>query len=544
MTRDHDFDLLDEYLRALQAGEEPPRDRLLAERPELAPLLNCLDAIQSAADTTQEHAASPSAAQPASAIGEQGFERLEGFRILAELGRGGMGVVHRAMDDALGRVVAVKTVLTANLTSAQHLQRFRSEARTAARLRHPHIVPLHYVGESSGRPYLVMEYIEGESLAQRLAREGPLAPDEAARLIAQTARAVEYLHTEGVIHRDLKPSNILLGPSSHPYVSDFGLAKVLRDGADLTHTGALLGTPSYMAPELAAEGGRGACEASDIYGLGAILYECITGRPPHREESPLDTILQLLSVDPLPPRKRRRDIPAVLERICMRCLARDPKRRYPSAAALAEDLECYLRGETTEVRPPDPVSSLRAWSGREPALASRLIVLLIFSIVNAVNYSIGHVDRQFHDTMLAWMIVWAIGSLICGRLLRSPRFAAYAPWVWGVLDEGVLLGVLLGASGVGSALVVVYPMLIVGSAFWFRARFVSFMTTLSILSYGVLLAHYLSDTSALPRGIYGRPDRHIIFVVMLVVIGRAMAFLVRRIRLLRRYCQPQQNEAP
>jgi serine/threonine-protein kinase len=271
------------------------------------------------------------------------------YELLAELGRGGMGVVYRARQISLGREVALKMILRGQLASPADRDRFRAEAEAAARLDHPGIVPVYEVGEIHGRPYFTMKYIHGTTLAQRLA-DGPLPAREGAKVLAAVARAVHFAHTRGILHRDLKPSNILLDDLDVPHVMDFGLAKQQGEGESLTRTGAVLGTPAYMAPEQAA-GARGEVGPhSDVYSLGVVLYALLTGRPPFQAASPVDVVLLVLEQDPVPPRVLNPKADRDLEMIALRCLQKPIDLRYPSAAALAEDLEAYLNNESIAAR--------------------------------------------------------------------------------------------------------------------------------------------------------------------------------------------------
>lgn len=272
------------------------------------------------------------------------------YELLEVLGRGGMGVVYKARQKSLDRIVALKMIHGGDLASAADRARFRAEAESAARLAHPNIVPVYEVGIHEGTPYFSMKYVAGTTLAARLAK-GPVDPTVAARWLAPIARAIHYAHERGVLHRDLKPSNILLDEDGQPHVSDFGLAKRVGDNVQqLTRSGAILGTPSYMPPEQAA-GSRGQLgPASDVYGLGTILYHMLAGRPPFQAASPVDTVLMVLEQDPLPPRVLNAKADRELEMVALRCLQKPPELRYPSAAALADDLEAYLAGEPVSAR--------------------------------------------------------------------------------------------------------------------------------------------------------------------------------------------------
>ena len=265
------------------------------------------------------------------------------YELLEQLGHGGMGIVFKARQRSLGRIVALKMILATKLSSDEDKARFRAEAEAAARLDHPHIVPVYEVGEIDGQPYFTMKYVEGTTLAKRLA-EGPMRGHEAARLLLPICEAIDFAHQRGILHRDLKPSNILIDQHGRPYVTDFGLAKRLRAGSTLTRSGAILGTPSYMAPEQAA-GRRGQLgPATDVYSLGAVLYQTITGRPPFQSASPVDTLLEVLEMDPVPPHMLNARARGDLEMITMRCLQKPAELRYQTAAELGRDLQRFLAG--------------------------------------------------------------------------------------------------------------------------------------------------------------------------------------------------------
>ncbi len=298
----------------------------------------------------------------ASGAGE-GLPSVPGYEILAELGRGGMGVVYRAHEVALKRTVALKMVLAGGSTRADYRARFDREAEAAARLLHPHVVQIFARGEHAGRPYFVLEFVDGPSLA-RLLRGQPQPGPDAARLLLLLARAVHAAHQKGIIHRDLKPANVLLAPPADepalnsvygcPKIADFGVARLEQDGDRCTATGLVLGTPAYMAPEQATGKTDAIGPATDVYALGVILYELLTGRPPFKGETVLETLEQVRSHPPEPPSRMRPDVPAGLEAICLKCLQKEPGDRYPSAAGLADDLRRFLEGEAADGAIPRP----------------------------------------------------------------------------------------------------------------------------------------------------------------------------------------------
>ena len=266
------------------------------------------------------------------------------YEISGEIARGGMGVVFRARQVSLDRTVALKMILAGQLADDNDVKRFHTEAEAAANLDHPGIVPIFEVGQHEGQHYFSMGFVEGQSLSQRLT-EGPLPAQDAAELIRRVSEAIEYAHQHGVIHRDLKPANILLDSNINPRVTDFGLAKKIQGDSGLTGSGQIMGTPSYMPPEQAG-GTRGEVgPAADVYSLGATLYALTTGRPPFQAATPMDTVLQVLSDEPVSPRRLNAAIPRDLETICLKCLEKDPGKRYARAAALGEDLRRYLSGE-------------------------------------------------------------------------------------------------------------------------------------------------------------------------------------------------------
>lgn len=365
---DHDTqlaELLERLLSEAQSGKSPDVEAVIKQHPELAGELRELWATMQIAEnlaSLSQHDQDDATVIPGKNFGGGNLAGREfgDYELLEEIGRGGMGVVYKARQKSLDRIVALKMILRGDLASADDVSRFRTEAEAAAQLNHPHIVPVYEVGERDGRPYFSMQLIEGTTLAHRLA-DGPLPSRQAAELLAPICRAVAAAHRHGVLHRDLKPSNILIDHDGRTYVTDFGLAKRITPKSDdikpndpvlasLTNSGAILGTPGYMAPEQAA-GQRGEVgTATDVYSLGAVLYAMLTGRPPFQGPSPVDTVLMVLEQDPLPPRMLNPKADADLEMIALKCLQKPADLRYADADALADDLVAYLHNEPISAR--------------------------------------------------------------------------------------------------------------------------------------------------------------------------------------------------
>ena len=321
-------------------------------------------------------------------------DRLGQFRVLKLLGEGGMGQVFLAEDGELQRLVAVK-VLKSTFASETESKRFQLEAEAAARLNHPNIVPIHGAGEDCGRRYLTMAYIEGQSLAQRLAG-GPLPPRNAARLMQLVAEAVEHAHSQGVVHRDLKPGNILLDRKEQPLVSDFGLAKRSEGDSSMTRSGQVVGTPSFMSPEQARGANDEVGAAADIYSIGATLYCTLTGRPPFQAATVVETLRLVLYTEPVSPRALNPLVPRDLDTICMKCLEKKPEHRYPSALATSQDLQRFLDDRPILARPVGPGGRLVRWSRRNPLLSASLAaaVAILLTAFAIVSWSLAEEAKQ------------------------------------------------------------------------------------------------------------------------------------------------------
>ncbi len=397
--------LLDEvltaYLKAVDAGEQPDRQELLARHPDLAgelqeffaeqdrldgwtgPLWPVAQAARGEAAQTPrtEFTVADSTAAPAPGA----TSMLGGYELLEEIGRGGMGVVYKARQRTPSRLVALKTVRAADLASAAEVQRFKNEADLVAALDHPHIVPVYEVGEAQGCLYFSMKLLEGGSLDRQLARFSA-EPKTAARLLAAVARAVHHAHQRGILHRDLKPGNILVDAAGQPHVTDFGLAKRVEVDSSLTRSGVLIGTPSYMAPEQTS-GVRGAITiATDVYGLGAVLYAMLTGQPPFRGDHVLETLRQVREQEPQSPSAVNPRVDRDLATITLKCLGKEPEQRYPSAAALANDLERWLKDEPIRARRPSWRQVAAKWARRHrPVVWAGAVVLLLAALLGGVN---------------------------------------------------------------------------------------------------------------------------------------------------------------
>ncbi|OAI51371.1 hypothetical protein AYO44_00755 [Planctomycetaceae bacterium SCGC AG-212-F19] len=408
------------FLEAAETGEELDRDRYINDHPDIAADLRAFfddreqfhrlaEPLGAAVGPRSSGVGNKSTqaevvagektipAIPSATAADEPSRQFGAYELLEEIARGGMGVVYKARQQSLGRTVAIKMILSARLASAADVQRFRSEAETVAQLDHPGIVPIYEVGEREGQHFFSMKLIEGGSLAQHRARWLD-DPPAVAKLVARVARTIHFAHQRGLLHRDLKPANILLDTAGNTYVTDFGLAKLMQNDAGLTPSGGVVGTPRYMAPEQAV-GKTTPTVAIDVYGLGTILYELLTGRPPFTGDSPLDTMIKVLEQEPEHPRVINARVPRDLEAICLKCLEKDPARRYGSAEALADDLERFVAGEAILARPTGPIDRAWRWCRRKPVVAglSAALVLLFFGAFIVVTALWQHAVANFEE---------------------------------------------------------------------------------------------------------------------------------------------------
>jgi serine/threonine-protein kinase len=519
------FAVLDRYTSSLHGGDLPSRTVFLERHPSLAKWARYLELLDRLAPdaTAQHHAALQDQPQRQTATQPQPFGKYE---LLQEIGRGGMGVVYRAHQTDLDRPVALKMILSSRLASPDDVRRFYAEARAAGSLRHPNIVGIHEAGEVHGQHFFAMDFIEGRSLAQELVR-GPFEPRRAAECLAAVARAVQYLHDHNIIHRDLKPSNILLSADGAPYVTDFGLAKTYGTNSAHTQSGLIVGTIGYMSPEQAAGHAPAHSPQSDIYSLGAILFELLTGRPPFQNASPIDTLLEVIENEPPRPRQLNRGIPLSLELVCLKCLEKDPRRRYPSAAALVEDLERFLRGEPLTVTPAGVIHRVLRWARREPTLAMHLGAIGISALIVQIKYMISGYDLPYHLVVMGLFGAWAVVAMMCQFLLRRSNDNDIARYLWAAADAYLLTMALYVAADPLGPLLVGYPLLIVASGLFFRVRFVTFMTVVCLLAYTSLVV--------VGRDPVIKSHYTLMYAAALAVIGFVCGYQTYRVRVLSGY---------
>jgi serine/threonine-protein kinase len=472
-------------------------------------------------DTTRAQGRARSPAQD-----EPPPERVGDHEVLGELGRGGFGLVLRARQAGLARDVALKVLKASSDTTELERERFRVEAQAVASLRHPGIVTVHELGAHEGRPFFSMELVEGPTLAERVAEAGPLDEREAARLVAEVARAVAHAHARGIVHGDLKPANVLLTHDGAPKVTDFGLAR--RLGAPRDDSGEIAGTPRWMAPEQALGHHELIGPATDVHALGALLHFLLTGAAPFEADTDAELLLQVATSPPAPVRRSRRDVSRELEAACAKAMRKDPSERYPTAADLAADLERFLDDEPVLARERSLGSLVRRWFIARPGLSVTWISLAVLYLNElAVLRWLPDPDQaSFHRSVTVLVIGWAAtAGLLQLWLLRSRRPAVVlAAWT---LSEAALFALLLAlGDGPRSALLSLQPVLILVSAFRLRPWLVGVATVANLGAWGALCLE-----AALLRPELAS-DRQLvpIHAIALVLAGLVTLLLVRRLR--------------
>ncbi len=428
--------MIADHLQAVERGESPDRSALIAAQPELAGELAAyfadLDRLNQIASPLK--LSDPDQTMAPSTASLPVVHYFGDYELLQEIARGGMGIVFKARQKSLNRVVALKMILTGQLASAADVQRFRTEAEAAANLDHPNILPIFEVSEHDGQQYFTMKLVDGGSLAGMAAALLP-EPRAAARLVATLARAVHFAHLRGILHRDLKPANVLIDTEGTPFLTDFGLAKKTGLDSGLTHTGAVVGTPSYMPPEQ-ARGEKGLTVAVDVYSLGAILYELLTGRPPFRGSTAFDTIVQVMEQEPTHPRQVNSTADRDLSAIALKCLAKEPANRYASAAELADDLDRWLAGEPTKARPPSLAGLAARWLRRNATAAATVVMVgIIWGALTGLFVCAQ--DRGFAQTRPVQLL--SDGASWFNPIGWAYRAGRLPPLRWGIIaGAGVL----------------------------------------------------------------------------------------------------------
>jgi serine/threonine-protein kinase len=539
-----DFAVLSERYRDLDEGSLASLDELArawnrlwqalheerTDQMELGPELPAQDSSEL---PTLKPTLSDTSAQDGTLTERMATRPFGDYDILEEVARGGMGVVYRARHQKLGRTVALKKILAGELAGAGDVRRFRTEAQAAARLDHPNIVPVFEVGEIDGQHFFTMAFVNGVDLGKYVVAHR-LSYQRIATLVNQIALAIDYAHSQGVIHRDLKPANILVDSDHMPRVMDFGLAKRLDQESDLTCSGEVMGTPGYMAPEQASGNIREVGRAADIYAIGAILYFCLTSRPPFLAGSPVETLVKILESEPPTPRSINRAVPVELERICLRCMEKDPKHRYGSALAVAEELDRYLKGQPILAEAPSLQNRFRRFAKQYPGFTAHLLAIAFVLILSqarffASGFQDGTAHIQVSVLLLGWIAFCSAMHFVTG-LRHAVTAQQWIEAIWLCMDVLFLSGLLylLTTETHDPSLALIgFPMLIVASGLFFRVRLVCLMTIVSILAFAILQI----ATAHLPRFVHYQ----IGFAVLLAIIGGCIMYQIRRVRLLTQY---------
>tara|TARA_E500000305_G_scaffold111420_4_gene123704 strand:+ start:74440 stop:76128 length:1689 start_codon:yes stop_codon:yes gene_type:complete len=554
-TSESVIEVLNQYVDYLQNSDQESCHSLQSINPELKPLMVCLDSLEHLAPSREEsdHLAESLGHDDATLIHSAESSRrtaptevteFGNYELLEELGRGGMGIVYKARQKDLNRIVALKTILGHQFASEEQVRRFYQEARAAGRLQHANIISIHEVGQHLGQHYFTMDYISGGSLANT--RPGFLNQGtdrdyyQIASLMQQVVKAVDCLHSQEIVHRDLKPSNILIDDQGVAYVTDFGLAKVFashQSGDEReapTQSGMIIGTPGYMSPEQAAGQLDEISTRSDIFSLGIILYELLTGVSPFKQQSPLESLVAVIEGEPPLPRILNVTIPGPLELICLKCLEKDPADRYQTARELAEDLERFIAGDPVLAQPANLRQQFQRWFRRQPALVSRLSAIGLASGIIQTVYSTQGIDFNYHLKIMTLFALWATLALFFQWGLDHLNNKIKVRFCWSAADVSLLTGLLVLADAPIGILMIGYPMLIVSAGLFFYVRLVLFTTVLSLLAVTVLVL-VRPELSVL----WQYP---VIYSMVLAILGLITAYQIYRVRVLSRYYELKRPE--
>lgn len=426
------------------------------------------------------------------------FPQIPNYEIVDEIDRGGMGVVYRARQHRPDRIVAIKMMKMGAFSSETDVERFLNEANAASSLDHASVVPIYEVGEFLGEPFIVMKFIDGETFSRVLQR-GELSTTEAIRKLCVVAQAIADAHEHGIIHRDLKPSNILIDRNTErPWVTDFGLSKKLDADASLTAAGDIMGTPGYMAPEQAFGQAKTALPTADVYGLGAILYQILTGHPPIQsvDGNIAKTIELIREHDVVAPRATNRRIPKQLNTVCAKSLETDPGLRYQNAGDFADDLQRCLDGETINARSRGVFRTMHQWARHRPGLAATLVTVGVFYIYHLVVDSAGLLpnDDFFKNAVSIIVPLTVLNASFWQYLLRRTQGAAWTLYAWATGEVALLTCLLLAGDGAGSGLIPAYFVLVATSVLRCRPLLIGYVTVLTVIGYGSLWAYAVCVT--------------------------------------------------
>lgn len=453
-------------------------------------------------------------------LGSRIGARLGTYELLDELDRGGMGIVYRARHPLLDRTVALKVIRSGELADAVEVHRFQTEARAAARLSHPGIIAIYEVGQEGDLVYYTMPLVEGQTLSSFM-NALRIEPRESARIVHQLALAMDHAHSRGVIHRDLKPSNVLLHADMHPVIIDFGLAKISQSAADVTGDG-IVGTPAYIAPEQLRGGSPELPHACDVYALGGILYFLLSGRAPFVGPTTFDILLQVKDREPMAPSHWNRNVSSELNAICARAMEKNPRNRYPSAAALAEDLQRWMIGEPIAIPTHNLAVQLARWWRKAPSLFSHsLAIVSVMLIVSAAHaWDISSSDFL---TQMGLLATWLVLCWPLQRWAASERNGWIGASLWALVDVTFTSCLIAKADAPRGLLLIAYPMMIAASALFYRTRMVIGMTILCVVGFSLLA--WLTEDSSLDR-----IDFQAIFVTGLAVLGLTLSSMIGRVR--------------